>query len=279
MTRIKTASFTIVVATIALLAGCLQKDSGDDVTYGEAKEGVDETVATTSAELTLDGTVEISTNFTLGQAAEAAAVELSEWAKSQIPCSTVSLEGATVSIDFGTLNDTCVYNGKTWAGVVKISIKSAEAKTVEVGHEWIGLTNGTAVVNGTATVTWSGSAQSRRVVHEATWTFKNKSFTGSADRTQTLLDPSQGLAGGIEVNGMRSWQGANGQWTLDIDGVQMRPQDPVPQSGSYTLTNPAGKSLAMSFERKDADTIQVTVGTGKHSFSFNVTAIGSVSDS
>jgi hypothetical protein len=39
---------------------------------------------------------------------------------------------------------------------------------------------------------------------------------------------------GIEVKGNRHWTGNAGAWDVAITGVQMRPQDPVPQAGSFT---------------------------------------------
>ena len=61
------------------------------------------------------------------------------------------------------------------------------------------------------------------------------------------------------VDGTRDWSTEAGDWLLDIESVEMRGQDPVPQDGSYVLTTPEGDELVMVFERLDEDSIQVTV--------------------
>ena len=76
------------------------------------------------------------------------------------------------------------------------------------------------------------------------------------------------------VAGTRSWTGKRGTWDLDINGVEMRWIDPVPQAGSYELTTPADKTLTLSFDRVDVDTIEVTVANGRGSFAFDVTSVG-----
>jgi hypothetical protein len=73
---------------------------------------------------------------------------------------------------------------------------------------------------------------------------------------------------------MRSWTGPAGRWDLAIDGVELRWVDPVPQAGSYTLATPFEKSMTLSFDRVDEDTIRVTVESGARSFEFNVTSRG-----
>ncbi len=52
--------------------------------------------------------------------------------------------------------------------------------------------------------------------------------------------------------------------------------DPVPAAGRYTLTNPDLKPLVLSFNRLDADTIQVTVRGARKDFVFNVSRAGEV---
>lgn len=266
----------LAIATLA--AACGKADEG--VTYADAREGVDESLASTSASLVTDDTIELSTNFTLGKAAQAAAEELRDWIASQIPCSTVTLAGETVTVDFGTLDDACSYNGHTFAGTWAITVNRTDPGEAQVHHAWTNVTNGLATVNGTADVTWSASAHTRHVVHSLTWSWKDRSYSGSGDRVQQLIDPAQGLTAGIRVDGTREWtrSGGAGPWTLDIDGVELRGQDPVPQAGTYLLTSPRGKALTLSFTRVDEDTIRVTVAGPKRSFSFQVSKQGTVND-
>ena len=44
------------------------------------------------------------------------------------------------------------------------------------------------------------------------------------------------------------------------------------QAGLYTLTTPDDKQMALGFDRKDEDTITVTVSSGDQSFSFDITS-------
>ena len=71
------------------------------------------------------------------------------------------------------------------------------------------------------------------------------------------------------MNGSRTWEGKSGRWDTAINNVEMRWVDPVPQTGSYVLSTPFDKSLSMSFERVDEDSIKVTIASGDRSFSFN----------
>jgi hypothetical protein len=59
-----------------------------------------------------------------------------------------------------------------------------------------------------------------------------------------------------------------------VNDVEVRWKDPVPQAGSFTLTSPKGRTLTLSFERVDADSIRVTITNGKNTFSFNVNSLG-----
>lgn len=270
-------ALALSAASMFLTVACERKTDDSTLTVAEAQEGVEESIASTSAALVVDDTIEITTNFTMGKAAEAAAQELHDWYVSQIPCSTVSLDGATLTVDYGSLSDACVYQGRTFAGTHAITIEKAEATGVVVHHVWTNMTNGVATVSGTADVTWSGSTASRHVVHELTWTAYGRSFTGTGDRFQQLIDPSSGLAGGIKVEGTRTWTSNKGTWELDIDGVEIRGQDPLPQAGTYTLTNPKDKTLSLVFERLDDDTIRVSITGTRWTYKFNVTKAGTVS--
>src|SRR5262249_51828616 len=98
------------------------------------------------------------------------------------------------------------------------------------------------------------------------------------DRTQTLLDPNQGIAGGFRIDGNRHWQGQSGNWDLAIMGVEVRLQDPVPQAGSYQLTTPSNKNISLSFTRVATDVIRVSLSGPKRTFTFDGRETGSISD-
>jgi hypothetical protein len=251
-----------------LLPGC-----GSTLTGPEAREALDEAVASSRSEALTGDVIELTTDFTLGEAVEDAAQELADFARSQAPCSTVSVYDNVVTIDFGTLDDACTFNDHTYAGVATVTVEKDDDE-IEVRHHWEDLTDGQITVNGDATVTWSAADHTRHVVHALTWDDGKHMVDATGDRTQTLLDPDAGLAGGIVVEGERTWTSAGSEWSLDIDGVEMRGQDPCPQAGTYTLTTPADKVATLAFERVDDDTIRVTLTGTRREQVWEVTSTG-----
>ena len=262
-----------LLAALVLLCSC----RGERMTYREALEAVEQAAISGKGEALTGEIIEISTDFTLGQAAAEAAEELYLWLESQIPCSTVSLADHTVTVDFGDLADACTYNEHTYAGIWEIAIQAAEEGGVVVDHGWTGLTNGDVTLDGTAQVTWSGGDASRRVVHAVTWSDPERTVEASGDRLQTLIDPDLYLAGGIEIDGDRDWAVDGDDWHLDIDQVEMRGQDPVPQAGEYVLTTPADKTVTLAFERIDENTIRCTLTAPNKTWTFDVSRSGEVS--
>lgn len=262
-TRLPTPSLLIALALLtAAQLGCNREEP---LTRAEAQEALDEAQLSSEASALTHGMVTLTTDFTLADAAEHAAANLRDFVRTQVPCAEVELVDRTVSIDFGVMGE-CAWNGKTWTGRTEVTVQKVDA-TLEVSHVWTDLSDGYLTVNGDATVTWSRDEATRRVVHTLEWTDGERTGTGTGDRVQSRLETGDG----VRVDGARTWTGSAGNtWTLDIDGVEMRGIDPLPQSGSYTLTHPAGKTLSLSFARVDDLTILVTITNGKREFSFEV---------
>lgn len=258
-----------------VLSACPRDKKEDALTFAEAKQAVEEATLASQAESLTSASVEITTDFTIGQAVEKAAEEIGNFVVSQLPCAEITLSAGNVTVNYGAKPGNCTYKGHTFSGTHSITVKSADG-VIDVHHEWMSFTNGVVTLNGTADVTWDFNAKSRDVVHTATWTRVSDGYTvtGSGNRKQIPL--SGGVLEGIQVDGSRSWTTPRGNWDLAIDGVQMRWIDPVPQAGSYTLSTPFDKSLSLSFDRVDDLTIKVTVSGGGKSFSFNVKKAGTV---
>lgn len=275
----KTVALAALTATIALAStpGCRQENK-DPLTAGEARMALDEASMSAQASSVMSGSIEISTDFTIGGAVEDAAQEIRDYVVSQLPCAEVTLASNTLTIEYGALPGDCTYRGHTYSGSHSITVERNDEGEVIVDHAWDELSNGVVSVTGEANVTWSFQEETRHVVHELTWTrlSDGRVGVGSGDRTQRPL--AGGILEGFQVDGERGWEGESGNWELGIDGVQMRWQDPVPQAGTYTLTTPNDKILSMSFLRLDEDTIEVTLENGKRTFSFNVNSIGLVTD-
>lgn len=253
-------------------AGCFESASNI-----EMREALDEVVLAGQALTVENEILEITTDFTLGEAAQAIAEHVRAALESQIPCSTITVQDNTLTLDFGGLDDTCVYNGQTFAGVITLEITyDAVANTAVIDHDYQDLSNGVVTLNGSKTVTWD--EQSRHVVSDLMVARGDQTVHHTSDRVMTLLDPDAGLAGGIVINGQHNWDNAKGPWELAVDAVELRWVDPVPQAGRYTLETPKAKIITLDFARVDADTIAVTLASGSRERVFHVSRSGQVQD-
>jgi hypothetical protein len=212
------------------------------------------------------GVVEISTDFTIGGAVEDVVDALHDWFTSQMPCAEITVEGASVEVDFGELGDACVHRGRTYAGVVLLEITSADAGIIEVQHTWADLTDGDVHLTGTADVTWDLAALTRTIDHQADWRIGEASWTGFGHRVMTFAADGSGMT----IDGDRGWSGTTGAWDLTIDQVSIKWLDAVPESGSYHLMTPSGKDVSVSFLRESAMSIAVTISGPMVSHTFHV---------
>lgn len=264
----------VVVAgsCVCALTACVPSD----LSVAEMRAAVQETVLQGEGLVLENEIMEITTSFTVGDAVSEIITEVQAFTESQIPCSTVEkVDARTLAIDFGTLDDQCTYEGRTYAGRVQVGFK-LNSGSIDIAHTYEGLTNGDITLDGTAEVTWT--ADVRTVVTDLTFVGERGTVEVSSDRTQTLLDPEAGASAGVAVEGQRRWGGSAGDWLLDIEGVEWRGMDPLPQAGSYSLLNPDGKEITMSFSRVDEDTIAVTIESLRGDRMFHVSSTGRVTD-
>jgi hypothetical protein len=136
------------------------------LTSEEARESLDESSVASQAEALTAASVEISTDFTIGQAVENAAAEIRSFVQTQLPCAEITLREATLTIEYGVQDGNCIYRGHEFSGSHEIRVERNEDSDVVVHHRWDALSNGRLSVTGEATVTWSRSARSRHIVHE-----------------------------------------------------------------------------------------------------------------
>lgn len=279
--NVRTCLALALLPTLALTA-CRIKDDGstqnEPMTTAEARDALEEASASSEASNVMSSSIEITTDFTIGGAVEKAAGEIKSFVESQLPCAEITLENATLTVEYGAKPGNCTYKGHTFSGKHIVSVSKNDNDDVLVEHTWENLSNGKVSVSGMADVTWSFTNATRHVVHEVTWTRLSDGRTGvgSGDRMQKSLEG--GITEGFQEDGSRQWKGQAGQWDLAIEGVQMRWIDPVPQAGKYTLATPKNKVLTLSFARVDEDTIQVTIANGTKQFQFNVSKAGGVQD-
>ena len=111
----KLRPFAIAAATAlvpALLTGCPQQG----MTAQEAGQALEEVGIEAQAQALTSGTIEISTNFTIGGAVEAAAAEIKTFVETQLPCANITLEASTLTVEYGVNPGNCVYKGQTYSG-------------------------------------------------------------------------------------------------------------------------------------------------------------------
>jgi len=272
-------SLTAVLALpLLVLTGC-PRDKQQPLTLGEATQALEQARDAGQAEGLTASSVDISTNFTIGTAVQEGAEELRSFIGTQLPCADITLRDASLTVVYGAKPGNCTYRGHTFSGTHVIGVERNDEAQVEVHHEWTDFSDGVVSLDGAADVTWNFADETRRVKHTSRWTSlaSGRTGTGSGDRLQSVL--AGGLSEGIVVDGERNWQGERGGWDLAIDGVELRWTDPVPQAGRYTLSTPFDKTVSMSFARLDADTIKVTVESGKREFSFDVSKLGAIAES
>lgn len=268
----------VLVLPLLVLTGC-PREKEEALTLGEATQALQQASDAGQAEGLTSASVDISTNFTIGKAVRDAAAELGTFIGAQLPCAEVTLADATLTVVYGAKPGNCLYRGHTFSGTHSVRVDRNQDAQVSVHHEWADFSNGVVSLDGSADVTWNLKDKTRRVVHDSHWTHlqSGRVGSGSGDRLQSLLPG--GLSEGIQVDGIRTWDGERGHWDLAIDGVQMRWTDPVPQAGSYTLTTPFEKTVSMAFMRVNDTTIKVTVAGARHQFSFSVSKFGVIAES
>ncbi len=269
-TRAIAPSFLVTLSALGLAACDFEKPA----TQAEMREAVVEVAELGDGVGAQAEIIELTTSFTLGQGVQATMEEIRDFVRSQVPCSTVTLEPGQLAIDFGDLGDACVYRGRTYAGVVTVSYEPHEGGA-QITHTYEDLTGGRVTMDGTAEVTWTGNE--RHIVTDLDFVRDDDHHVHvEADRTQTFRACEDAAAVCVHVEGTRQWTSPRGTWDLLIDDIEARSIDPVPESGRYEVTNPAGRVIEMGFSRLDEDTIAVDITGGRRDVTFEVTAAGQV---
>ncbi len=261
-----------LATAIALGTAC----QAPEMTNAEVLDALAEVSASARGEQATNEPIEISTDFTIGAALEAAADELALFWESQEPCTDVTITGPQITVDYGGLDDSCTYRGNTFGGIAIIDIASTDPGSLQVDHTWDGITNGDVTVDGGATVTWTDANTFREVTTDHTWTDVDDGTTVDVQGQHTMgwIDDSNKIFGGITMDGTRDWQSDSGDWHVDLIGLELRLQDPVAQAGTIQLENPAGKTLDMVHERIDDDTIRVTLDGARRTWVFDINRLG-----
>src|SRR5690606_27662759 len=163
--RIRGETMKRLGLAVPLLALCAFSCKQKGLTRAEAREALDEAQLATQATSLTSGSVEITTNFTIGGAIVAAAEELRSFYAEQLPCAEVNLSGATLSIEYG-VDGICRYREQTYRGRHSITISRNDMDNVVVDHVWEELGNERVEVNGNENVPWSFDHSKRHVQPE-----------------------------------------------------------------------------------------------------------------
>lgn len=83
------------------LAGCGGK------ARAEMRATVEEAVRANRAEVLTAEVIELSADFTMGEAEENAAAAIRAWYDAEIPCADTTLSGTMLEVDFGDIADGC----------------------------------------------------------------------------------------------------------------------------------------------------------------------------
>jgi hypothetical protein len=258
------------LVSLACLAGC----EFDLLDSQDTQDALDESIADSEGIAFTAAAIELGGIFTMGQSAEASALQLHDLMSSQLGCAGLTLDHATLIVEYAS----CNFMPNVFAGTHTVLIEEDGPSQLRVTHRWDKLSNGNIEINGSALVTWSEADPVRHVIDQYTWVRPKdgRMGVGGGDRRQAALE-GHTVFDGLRVDGTRSWEGQNGHWDLTMDGIQIRWVDPVPFTGLWMLRTPDNRMVTFEFARIDAENIGIDVTSGKLVLALNVDKLGFVS--
>lgn len=270
----RTLALFFLATTSSLFLACGTDD--DFLTTEEVDAAIDSVVLIGQARQAIDDATAMSTAFTVGDGLAAAVDAVRTFVESEAPCANVDAGTAgQLTIDFGTVADACTYRGRQYAGGLVVGLEAAGGG-IAITHTYTNFSNGVVTIDGEADVAWNGGARAITAQYELDGTTRDLSVT--ENRTSLYRNESMGPAGGIEIEGERSWTGSLGSWEMQIENVEVRPVDPVPYAGRYSLVTPRDLPASMDFSRVDDTTIEMVFTGPKNQYTYRIDADGNVED-
>jgi hypothetical protein len=262
-------------AAIALMAGCTNAADRGGASVENAELALEESALTAQLDALVADVADRNSRFDIGQGFDSAAEQLKVLLNQELPCAAVTRQGSTLNIVYDALSANCTSHGHTLAGQHTVRVMRNADNEVGVHHEFIDFRDSRVSLSGSADVTWSRTSGSRRVVHTLAFrglSGESEGVTGesTSDSTQQTLDE------GVRINGLRDWRSSRGLYSLDMQAIEQRFADSVPQFGAYALTLPSDDALTLAFGRIDTDTIGVTVHGAQRELSFVVGPDGTI---
>jgi len=271
-------------AALQLVAACSNAADGGRASVESAELAVQESALTAQLDGLIADAADRNSRFDIGQGLDNAAEQLKLQLNAELPCAAVTRQGSELNIFYaaqpldGAAGSDCSWRGRALAGQHSVRVMRNADNEVGVHHEFTDFRDDKLSLSGSADVTWSRISKSRRVVHTVTFAALSGASAGvtgesTGDSTQITL------ADGVRINGLREWHSSRGLYSLDMQAIEQRFTDSVPELGAYALTLPSDDALILAFGRIDTDNILVTVQGAQRDLSFVVRPDGSLEPS
>lgn len=265
-------------AALQLAAACTNEADSGGASVESAELAVQEATLTAQLDSLLAEAADRNSRFDIGQGLEHAAEQLKAQLHEELPCAVVTRQGSALSIFYDAAGSGCSWRGHELAGQHTVRVMRNADNEVSVHHEFKDFRDSKLSLRGHAEVSWSRISKSRRVLHTVTFVALSGDSAGvtgesTGDSTQVALDDA------VRINGLREWQSSRGFFTLDMQAVEQRFTDRVPELGAYELTLPSEHALILAFGRIDTDNILVTVQGAQRELSFVLGADGNLKQS
>ncbi len=192
---------------------------------------------------------------------EEAALAIKTTIETELPCASVAVSGATVTVEYGA-NGSCALHGITLQGTHAMTLKAKEhapdTGALIIDHAWTNVSDGRTSISGTGWMLRSSTKQFRTVEF---FLYADPSSAGDAGRWvfSTTTDPQV-----LALNGTAAW-GENSGTTCTTNDAEIRWGDPAPQVGTYVLSLPdtsgrgGSSDRTILFKRIDDTTIEAKV--------------------
>jgi hypothetical protein len=265
------------------MAACSNAAERGGASVENAELALEEAALTSQLDAMIAEVADRNSRFDIGQGFENAAEQLKLQLNQELPCASVTRQANMLTIVYdaqqvpwdAALSASCMSHGRMLAGQHTVRVMRNADNEVGVHHEFIDFRDTRLSLTGSADVTWSRTSPSRRVLHVLSFRVLSGDSTGvtgesNGDSTQQTLDE------GVRINGLRDWRSSRGVYELDMQAIEQRFADSVPQFGAYALTLPTDDALTLAFGRIDTDTIRVTVQGAQQDLSFVVRPDGSI---
>jgi hypothetical protein len=266
MTRL--AGLLTVLPFAIALNGCSNEEK---LTADEAEESLLHLMPASAAENLTDAAVDLSLQFAPGDSPEKATFKLMNGIGADLPCAQVSVDGLTLTVEYGVNPGNCEYRRHTFSGTSSMTVRENESGETVLDQVWTGLSDGVVRLDGTVTVNPNYASSMRHVVHDLVWEVlaTGRTSKGVGERRQW-----SSIDGSTSSSGTQRWSDDSGTWQLDMYSARKSRFASLPEFGGYWLTSPSNREVGIGFSRLDAGTIVVTVERGELQFHFTARELG-----